>query len=310
MAKKAKQRTDTGSVLGDRMVDLFLRGLIRAALILPYRWRVPLMGKFVARVVAPISGFDDRIRGNLAHVMPDLPEVEIRRLIRDVPDNVGRTVMELYSSREFLTRFTPDALRGPGVEALNKARAEGRPVIIVAAHFGSHLAVRAALTAAGHQVGALYNPMKNAFFNKHYEAAMHSVGNPNFARGRKGYAQMLKHLRDGGIVGILIDQYMAHGAPLTFFGKTAPTALSAAEMALKYDAVMIPIYAVRLPDGLNFDLRAEAPIPHSTPEAMTQALNDSLEAITRDHMEQWFWIHRRWKPERQAAQARKKTKAR
>jgi KDO2-lipid IV(A) lauroyltransferase len=28
---------------------------------------------------------------------------------------------------------------------------------------------------------------------------------------------------------------------------------------------------------------------------MTQALNDSLEALVRQHPEQWFWIHRRWK---------------
>jgi KDO2-lipid IV(A) lauroyltransferase len=39
----------------------------------------------------------------------------------------------------------------------------------------------------------------------------------------------------------------------------------------------------------------EAPIPHDTPEAMTQALNDSLEAQVRAHMDQWLWTHRRWK---------------
>jgi KDO2-lipid IV(A) lauroyltransferase len=28
---------------------------------------------------------------------------------------------------------------------------------------------------------------------------------------------------------------------------------------------------------------------------MTQALNDSLELLVRQHLDQWFWIHRRWK---------------
>jgi KDO2-lipid IV(A) lauroyltransferase len=28
---------------------------------------------------------------------------------------------------------------------------------------------------------------------------------------------------------------------------------------------------------------------------MTQALNDSLEALVRQHLDQWLWIHRRWK---------------
>jgi KDO2-lipid IV(A) lauroyltransferase len=28
---------------------------------------------------------------------------------------------------------------------------------------------------------------------------------------------------------------------------------------------------------------------------MTQALNDSLEALVRGNLDQWLWIHRRWK---------------
>ena len=58
--------------------------------------------------------------------------------------------------------------------------------------------------------------------------------------------------------------------------------------------LILPTYGIRRPDG-GFDLRVEAPIPHSTPEAMTQALNDSLEAQVRAHMDQWLWTHRRWK---------------
>jgi KDO2-lipid IV(A) lauroyltransferase len=94
----------------------------------------------------------------------------------------------------------------------------------------------------------------------------------------------------------LIDQRMHQGAKLSFFGHEALTALSAAELALKYDALLLPVYAIRRPDGLDFDILVEAPIAPGTPEAMTQALNDSLEALVRRHPEQWFWIHRRWKP--------------
>jgi KDO2-lipid IV(A) lauroyltransferase len=52
---------------------------------------------------------------------------------------------------------------------------------------------------------------------------------------------------------------------------------------------------VRQRDGLSFQIIVEAPIPHGTPESMTQALNDSLESIVRQNIDQWFWIHRRWK---------------
>jgi KDO2-lipid IV(A) lauroyltransferase len=97
------------------------------------------------------------------------------------------------------------------------------------------------------------------------------------------------------MLGMLMDQAMSHGTPLQFFGHQAKTALSAADLALTYDALVVPTYAVRLPNGLDFEVIVEPPIPHSTPEAMTQALNDSLEALVRQHPEQWFWIHRRWK---------------
>jgi KDO2-lipid IV(A) lauroyltransferase len=137
--------------------------------------------------------------------------------------------------------------------------------------------------------------MKNPWFNAHYVRAISGIGTPLFPRGRRGMADMVRHLRSGGVLGLLIDQHMRHGAELTFFGHRALTALSAAELALKYDALVVPTYGIRQPDGLSFEVVVEAPIPHGPPEAMTQALNDSLERLVRQHLGQWLWIHRRWK---------------
>jgi Kdo2-lipid IVA lauroyltransferase/acyltransferase len=97
------------------------------------------------------------------------------------------------------------------------------------------------------------------------------------------------------MLGLLMDQHMGHGEPVTFFGERAYTATSAADLALKYDAEIIPVYGIRRPDGLNFDILVEAPIARGDAISMTQAINDSLEAQVRQHMDQWFWIHRRWK---------------
>ncbi|MEY8842491.1 lauroyl acyltransferase, partial [Cribrihabitans sp. XS_ASV171] len=57
-----------------------------------------------------------------------------------------------------------------------------------------------------------------------------------------------------------------------------------------------PCYAIRQANGVDFDIRVHAPVPHSDPETMTQYINDDLEDVVRQHMGQWFWIHRRWKP--------------
>ncbi|MDP2087053.1 MAG: lysophospholipid acyltransferase family protein [Gemmobacter sp.] len=279
----------------DRVQTGLVRGLIGLALALPYRWRVPVFGWAVARLVAPLAGWPARIRANLALVWPDLPQAEVARLCRAVPDSVGRTVIEIFSGREFIARAAATPPTGPGVAALEAAHAAGRPVVLVTGHFGNYDASRAALVARGYRVGALYMPMTNESFNRIYEAAIGRIGQPLFPRGAKGLGAMVRHLRGGGMVGMLIDHNMSHGAPLGFFGVEALTALSAAELALKYDALLVPTYGVRQADGLGFEIRVEAPIARGTPEAMTQALNDSLEALVRRHPDQWFWVHRRWK---------------
>lgn len=277
--------------------NIAIRAIIGGAKLVPYRWRVPLAGWIVSRIVAPLAGYSTRVRDNLAYVMPDLPEPEVRRLMRAVPDNAGRTLIEIYSNDSFTARVADAPLSGPGVAALDEAHKAGRPVVLITGHFGNYDAPRAALIAKGYRVGALYREMNNGYFNPHYIAAISQIGTPVFPRGRRGLTRLVKFLRGGGMAGFLMDQYMWDGADLEFFGRPAPTALSAAELALRYDALIVPIYGIRQPNGLDFDIVLEAPIAHTTPAEMTQALNDSLEVQTRKHMDQWFWIHRRWKPE-------------
>lgn len=278
------------------LTDRMIRALFWGLLVLPYRWRVPLCGWVMARIIAPLAGWPKRIRANLALTLPDLAEAEIARMVRKVPDNIGRTVIEIYSGKDFIARATSLPLTGDGVAALEAAKAEGRPVILATGHFGNYDAVRAALIARGYPLGALYRPMSNPWFNDHYVRAIGTIGQPLFERGRHGMALMLRHLKSGGMLGILPDQRIGAGAKLMFFGQEALTALSAAEMALKYDALLIPTYAIRQSDGLSFRIIVDAPIPNGTPEEMTQALNDNLEGLIRKYPDQWFWIHRRWKP--------------
>jgi len=118
---------------------------------------------------------------------------------------------------------------------------------------------------------------------------------------------MVSFLRGGGMTFFGVDQHMRHGADLTFFGKPAATALSAAKMALKTGAVMVPVYGIRAENGLDFSILADQPIAHTDAQTMTQEINDSLENLVRRHMGQWFWIHRRWKLESQRNRAAAKT---
>lgn len=275
--------------------NLFLRGVIGFAGLVPYRWRVPAMGWLVSRL-SPIARFDKRVRDNLKIACSDLPEDEIKRLCKSVPNNAGRTLIELYAGRPFLDRAQAAPITGPGLTALEQARADNRPVILMTGHFGNYDAARANLVARGHKMGALYRRMANPYFNAHYLRAITQIGEPMFEQGRRGMMEMVRHLKQGGIIAIVGDLHAHGGKELTFFGQPAVTAIVPAELALKYDAVMIPTYAIRQPNGLDFEIVMHAPIEPSDPMTMTQAVNDGLETLVRDHMDQWFWIHRRWKP--------------
>lgn len=290
------ERDDTFSTRASEFcVNLFLRGLIGLAGLLPYRWRVPALGWMTARIVAPLAGYSARVRENLALVLPDLPRAEVQRLAHAVPDNAGRNMMEMYSADEFAARARHSPVTGPGLPAIEAARAEGRPVIFVTGHLGSFNAARVAMVEQGFEMGVFYRPMKNRYFNAHYTQAMGALSQPMFEQGRRGMVQMTKHLRNSGVLAILNDLNAHGGVPLDFFGKPALTSLVTAELALKFDAPLVPVWGIRRDNGLDFDIHVEAPIPPGDPVEMTRAFNARLEAQVRAHMDQWFWIHRRWK---------------
>jgi len=272
-----------------------IRGALGLARLVPYQWRVPAIGWLVSRVFAGPAGFRRRIRKNLALTCPELPEAEVERLVRVVPDNAARCMAELFAGEAFRERAKHSPVSGEGLAAVEEATAEGRPVIFVTGHFGNYDAARVAVRDLGYPMGGLYRRMANPYFNEFYVEALAGNGAPMFEQGRRGMTQMLRYLKEGGRIAVVTDLFVQGGEELTFFGVPAITSTASAEMALKYDALLIPAYAIRAKDGLTFTVEMRAPIPHSDPVTMTQAINDDLEAMVRTHMDQWFWIHRRWK---------------
>ncbi|MWD29508.1 lauroyl acyltransferase, partial [Aquicoccus sp. SCR17] len=287
----------------DWLTDRALRGLIAMALALPLRWRLGFMGWLLRRVVAPLAGYRARARANLAHVWPDMPEDERNRIADRVADNAGRTMIENYDPSGLLARMAHVDPEGPGVAEAEAARAEGRPVLFVTGHYGNFEAPRAALVARGFRIGGLYRPMSNPYFNAHYAHNMHALSEPVFEQGRRGTTGLLRHIRQGGMGVLLFDIYDSAGEPIDFLGRPAPTLTSAAEIAVKTGAVMIPFFGIRQADGVSFRAVFEAPIPHGDPVEMTREMTRRLEARISEDPGQWFWIHRRWKPERQKRRA-------
>lgn len=274
----------------DRALRLLIAGLLRR----PYEKRVPQLGRITARLIGPLSGYTERADRNLALVYPDMPKAERQAMARDVVANFGRSFMEFQSYREFTAHAGALPPVGPGLAHLAQAKAGGRPVILAGAHFGNPEAPRHALTAMGYSIGSLYRPMSNPYFNELYVGALESLGAPCFRQGRQGTMAFVRHLKRGGMAALYFD-VAAGDDRLPFLGHPAKTALSLAEIALRVDALVIPYFGIRQPDGISFQVEVEDPVPHTSPTEMLTALNARLEAQIARNPEQWFWVHRRWK---------------
>lgn len=290
----SKQSNDTGS-RSDWVADKALRGLISTLLKLPYETRVRMMGSALRSAIGPLVGYRKRAEENLTLIYPDMPETERRRIAQGVCDNFGRTIIENYSHQELAARVKDTPMSGDGVEALKAAQSEGRSVLFVTGHFGNHEAPRHVLSHAGYDVGGLYRKMANPYFNAHYAKTMTSWGGPVFEQGRGGTMGFARHLKGGGLGTLLFDVNASGGIPVSFMGRTAMTAPSAAELAVRFDAMILPYFGTRQSDGLSFNVEIEAPIAHGPIQDMMEAMSQRLENRIKDRPEQWFWVHRRWK---------------
>lgn len=277
------------------IINLGLRGLIGLALLMPYRYRIPFMGWLSARVVGPIAGYDKRVRDNLNTVFPDLSKDEVEKIVREVLDNFGRTLIEIYSGEEFTRRARNAPVTGPGLPDLERALEKGQPIILVGAHFGNYEAARAKLISLGCNMGALYRPLRNVYFNEHYVRSMRFIGGKLFKQSRQGLKEMLLHLKSGGTVAVLTDLHSSDGVPMDFLGKPARTTLNIAEIARKHGAVMVPFYGRRADNGLDFEIILSGAIPKKGPRLMMLALTRDIEERIKSDVGQWFWVHRRWK---------------
>ena len=235
-----------------------------------------------------------RFDREVKRVFPDMKRGDRTRLGQNMGRHMGRTLFEIYHDAEFQTQHHKFSVSGPGLAALKKASAAGKGAIIVSGHFGQWEAVRAAVKMNGMESGAVYRPHKNRHYERRIFAGIEAGGKPILATGRVGTKALVRHVRGGGIISILLDEKYAEGVRIPFLGHDAFTSLSAAQLALKYDLPMIPAYGIRIDDGNAFQVEFEAPIPHTDAITMTRAFNDSLSVRILANPDQWYWMLRRW----------------
>ncbi|WGI23594.1 lysophospholipid acyltransferase family protein [Amylibacter sp. IMCC11727] len=269
-----------------------IRTTLWLAKLVPFRVRGSIMAAVGGTLVRYVPSFRKRAEAGLTKVFPNMPTSERLALVRAVGRNIARTMTELLFNAEFSKVAEQLPVHGPGLAVVKAAQADGRGALIVSGHYGQWEAIRHAFRTQGIEVGAVYRPNNNPYYEPLFVKNVEIGGKPLAPKGTAGTKVMVRHLRKGGVMAILTDQKYGQGPTLDFLGHPASTTTAPAELALKYDLPLIPAYGIRTKDGLRIE--TEAPIPSSDANTMMQAVNDSLAARVLADPTQWHWLHQRW----------------
>jgi KDO2-lipid IV(A) lauroyltransferase len=282
-----------------RSARLFLAAMNR----IPLRWRIFLFERFAHLLYI----LDDRHRRialrNLTLAFPEKGTEEKKRIARSAFGNMGRVSAEFTYTPRLKEGILESFIYYQGQENFSRAHQKGKGVLFLTAHFGNWEWMAAGFPLAiGQPSHVVFRPLDSRFLDGVVEQVRTSTGNRAVPK-QKAMGQILRLLRAGKVVGILLDQNMAwqEGVFVDFFGEQACTNTGMALLALKTGAAVLPVFNLREKDG-RYRVIIEPEIPlirtgnkDSDVIQNTQLFTRVIERYIRDHPDHWLWIHQRWK---------------
>ena len=265
--------------------------------ILPFWLRGKMFGLLGKLIVMYLPKARKRVHRGLITVFPGLSKKEINSITKQVGSNTALTLSELLMNDDYKKRKKLISADGEGFKTLKEAKLNGQGAIIVSAHFGQWEAIRHHLADNNMETGAVYRKNNNPFYERLFLKSIKYGGLPIIARGGKGNISMIRHLKKGGFFALLVDQDSHSGKQIKFLGQDARTTTAPAEMALRYDLPLVPVFAVRQANGQNIKLEYEEAIIHTDATTMTKESNERISARIQKNPEQWYWLHNRWNKE-------------
>jgi Kdo2-lipid IVA lauroyltransferase/acyltransferase len=272
--------------------------------LLPIEWASALGGA-IARRIGPFLGISKRARINLRRAFPELPEVEIERIVAGMWDNLGRVAAE-YPHLPEIQIFAPDGpVETHGFEHMDNAVAAGRRMIIFSGHIANwEIGALAAAQYGGtvsqlYRVTQIYRAPNNPLVDRLIARCRGDRGE-YIPKGAPAARRAFSALYRGEHLTMLADQKLNEGIPVPFFGRPAMTATALALLALRFECDVLPARVERL-RGARFRLTVFPPLPlprsgnqDADVAALTAAVTAVLEAWIRDRPGEWLWVHRRW----------------
>ncbi len=257
----------------------------------------------VARWVGPLLPVSRVADQNLRAAMPELDAAARRRMVRGVWDNLGRTMGELPHVASLKQAATGPGWELDGAEVMHALAAQGGPILFFSAHIGNWELLPVVAAHYGVRVSSLYraasNPLVDQIITQLRQQAV-GLDVPMFPKGAAGARQIVRHLAQGGVVGMLMDQKMNDGIEARLFGQPAMTAPALAALALRLRCPVVPAHVERLgPARFRLVCDPLFDLPNSGDRTediatLTQRVNDRLEEWIRARPQEWLWLHRRW----------------
>ena len=235
---------------------------------------------------------------NIELCFPDLDPQQRAELLHATLRDLGMLLIEFalawFGSARTLARV-PCTIEG--LEHLERCRAQGRGVLLVAAHF-SHLELCARLVSQRIRIAGMYRVMDDPVFERAVLRARLRYADSMFPK--EELRRIVKYMKNGGTIWYAPDQDMRgkDSVFVPFFGIRAATITATHHLARLSGAAVIPFFHRRNADGRGYSIRLEAPLedfPSTDVAADTARVNATVERMVREAPAQYLWIHKRFK---------------
>jgi len=250
----------------------------------------------------------DRRHRKIAEVNLDLAygdalsKEEKEKIIKNVYQNMLYALMDFVKNQGISREALLQKVTFKNEAVLEKARSEGKKVILVTAHYGNWELVALAIAAKFGKMTiigrSLDAPLMNEILKQNREQFDIELVDKQGAM-----KAMIQALKADRMLGLLVDQNTAgsEGLLIDFFGKPARHTPSAAILARRFDAVIIPVF-ITSDDYRHFTLTFYDPIETSRSDDKDADILNSVqkqatitEQVIRQKPQEWFWLHQRWK---------------
>jgi KDO2-lipid IV(A) lauroyltransferase len=116
-------------------------------------------------------------------------------------------------------------------------------------------------------------------------------------KGVNGVRESIDYLKKNHCLALMIDQRVSEGKEVDFFNQAALTTTLPAQLSIKFNLDIIPVFIERDKDN-NFQIEFQEKIVPSyfkNKIDLTRKLNNVLENMIKKNPNQWIWTHNRWK---------------